>query len=43
MNNGELYNLFTQTINNIFQNCQKFSNAQCQQLKNLIEKRIIGK
>ncbi|CAF3437622.1 unnamed protein product [Rotaria sp. Silwood1] len=43
MNNNEVYDYFTQTIINIFENRQKYSNEQCQELKNFLEKKTLGK
>jgi len=43
INNDEIFDLLTQTIVNIFENRQKFSNEKCQELKNLIEKKTFGK
>ncbi|CAF3890479.1 unnamed protein product, partial [Rotaria sordida] len=43
INNDELYDFLTQTIINIFENRQKYSNKKCQELKNLLDKKILGR
>ncbi|CAF4624447.1 unnamed protein product, partial [Rotaria sp. Silwood2] len=43
MNNDEVYDFFTQTIINIFENRQKYSDTKCQELKNFLEKKALRK
>ena len=43
MNNDELLDFLTKTIVNIFENRYEFSDEKCQELKDLIEKKRIGK
>ena len=43
MNNDELLDFLTNIIVNIFENRQQFSDEKCQELKDLIEKKRIGK
>lgn len=43
MNKDEVYDFYTETIINIFENRQKFSNETCQELQKLVDKNNLGK
>ncbi|CAF3201556.1 unnamed protein product [Rotaria socialis] len=43
INNEELYDFLTQTIIQIFEDREKFSNEKCQELKIFVQKQILGK
>ncbi|CAF2799963.1 unnamed protein product [Rotaria sp. Silwood2] len=43
MKNDNVYDFLTETMINIFKNREKFSNEKCEELKNFLEKNILGK